>query len=191
MTTKSRLGEWFRLGCSILPNAARFWIRIERLAGWSEARIREGLEGDYHNVTRADLRSAQILILIRSPGFIATSKNESTRSSNLSCEQVWNLNLNRYSGTQLLKYEIAGHYQPHQDTGVDLEGRYFSIVCYLNDDFEGGRTLFPPLHHAVVPRAGLAAIFPSTYLHGSEPVVSGKKFVLVSWIEGRVPVKWI
>ena len=102
-------------------------------------------------------------------------------------QQVWNLNLNRYSGTQLLKYEIAGHYQPHQDTGVDTGGRYFSIVCYLNYYFEGGRTLFPPLHHAVVPRAGLAAIFPSTYLHGSEPVVSGKKFVLVLWDRSHHP----
>jgi predicted 2-oxoglutarate/Fe(II)-dependent dioxygenase YbiX len=165
--------------------------KIERLDGWSEAGIREGLEGNYHNVTRADVRSAQIL---NSDQVVWLYRDFEERIDSLVkplVQQVWNLNLNRYSGTQLLKYEIGGHYRPHQDTGVDLEGRYLSIVCYLNDDFEGGRTLFPPLHHAVVPKAGLAAIFPSTYLHGSEAVVSGKKFVLVSWIEGRVPVKWI
>jgi predicted 2-oxoglutarate/Fe(II)-dependent dioxygenase YbiX len=64
-------------------------------------------------------------------------------------------------------------------------------VCYLNDDFEGGRTLFPALDYAVTPEAGRAVLFPSTYLHGSEPVIKGRKFVLVSWIDGPVAVKWI
>jgi predicted 2-oxoglutarate/Fe(II)-dependent dioxygenase YbiX len=61
----------------------------------------------------------------------------------------------------------------------------------LNDDFTGGRTLFPTLNYATTPAAGQAIIFPSNYLHGSEPVSRGKKFVLVSWIDGPVPIKWI
>jgi predicted 2-oxoglutarate/Fe(II)-dependent dioxygenase YbiX len=42
-----------------------------------------------------------------------------------------------------------------------------------------------------MPQAGQAILFPSNYLHGSEPVISGKKFVIVSWIDGPVPIKWL
>lgn len=165
--------------------------QIDRLAGWSEALIREGSEGDYYNVNRADVRSAQILNSGEVDWLYRDFEARIDSVIKPLLRQLWKLNLNNQSGTQLLKYEAAGHYQPHQDTGVDLEERYFSVVCYLNDDFEGGRTLFPPLEHAVMPVAGRAVVFPSRYLHGSEPVIAGRKLVLVSWIEGPVPVKWI
>ena len=104
---------------------------------------------------------------------------------------LWKLDLRTHSGTHLLKYEAADHYRPHKDTGLGFDGRYFSVVCYLNDDFTGGRTLFPTLNYAATPAAGRAIIFPSNYLHGSEPVISGQKFVMVSWIEGPVPIQWL
>ncbi|MEP6922385.1 MAG: 2OG-Fe(II) oxygenase [bacterium] len=165
--------------------------RVERLAGWSEALIRERSDGEYYNVNRAHVRSAQLL---NSGDIDWLYRDFEARIDSVVkplLRQFWKLNLTDQSGTQLLKYEAGGHYQPHQDTGVDLEQRYFSVVCYLNDDFEGGRTLFPTLEHAVIPVAGCAVVFPSTYLHGSEPVIAGKKLIIASWVEGPVPVKWI
>lgn len=166
--------------------------RIEQLEGWTAALIREGLEGeDYYNVTRKDVRSANILNSVHVGWLYREFEQKIDSLVKPLVKQLWKLDLSSQSGTQLLKYEAADHYRPHRDTGVDLEQRYFSVVCYLNDDFEGGRTLFPTLDYAVTPEAGHAVLFPSTYLHGSEPVINGRKFVLVSWIEGPVPVKWI
>ena len=166
--------------------------RLEQLGNWTEALIREPAEEkDYNDVVSPAARSASL----PSSEHVAWLYSEFERRIDLQIKPVvkklWQLDLNRQSDTQLLKYEIGGHYRPHRDTGADLEKRLFSVVCYLNDDFEGGRTLFPPLQYAVTPAAGLAILFPSTYLHGSEPVTQGRKFVLVSWLDGPVPIKWI
>lgn len=165
---------------------------IKKLDGWNAALIREAEEGgNYNIVARSDVRSAST---INSPE-VERLYDEFERKLDLLVKplirQLWKLDLTTHSGTHLLKYEAADHYQPHQDTGLGFDGRYFSIVCYLNDDFTGGRTLFPTLNYAVTPEAGKAILFPSNYLHGSEPVILGRKFVLVSWIDGPEPVKWI
>lgn len=166
--------------------------RVSKLKEWNAALIREGLEdGDYGNVTKPDERSAHILNSVHADWLYSEFEQKIFTLAKPLVQKLWDLDLNSCSGTQLLKYEAAGHYRPHRDTGVDLEQRYFSVVCYLNDDFDGGRTLFPALDYAVTPEAGRAVLFPSTYLHGSEPVIKGRKFVLVSWIDGPVPIKWI
>jgi predicted 2-oxoglutarate/Fe(II)-dependent dioxygenase YbiX len=175
------------------PNECREIVgRIEQVEGWTAALIREELEGrDYKTVTRPDARSAQILHSVHVEWLYREFEQKIDLLVKPLVRQLWKLDLRSQSGTQLLKYEAADHYRPHRDTGIDLEQRYFSVVCYLNDDFEGGRTLFPTLDYAVTPDAGRAVLFPSTYLHGSEPVINGRKFVLVSWIDGPVPARWI
>jgi len=166
--------------------------KIDHLEGWSAALIREATEDeDYNNVTRRDVRSANIMASAQVEWLYRAFEQKIDSLVKRLVQQLWKLDLSGQSGTQLLKYEPGDHYQPHRDTGVDLEERYFSIVCYLNDDFEGGRTLFPTIDHAVIPAAGVAVIFPSIYLHGSEPVINGRKLVLVSWIDGPVPIRWI
>lgn len=165
---------------------------IKKLDGWNAALIREAEEGgNYNIVARSDVRSAST---INSPA-VERLYDEFESKLDLLVKplirQLWKLDLRTHSGTHLLKYEAADHYQPHRDTGLGFDGRYFSVVCYLNDDFTGGRTLFPTLNYAVTPEAGKAIIFPANYLHGSEPVINGRKFVLVSWIAGKEPVKWI
>lgn len=166
--------------------------KLAQLETWTEALIREASkEKDYSDVISPTARSASL----PSSEAVAWLYSEFERRIDLLVkplvQKLWQLNLTKQSDTQLLKYEVGGHYRPHRDTGADLEKRLLSVVCYLNDDFEGGRTLFPPLEYAVTPSAGLAVLFPSTYLHGSEPVTKGRKFVLVSWLDGPLPVKWI
>jgi hypothetical protein len=162
---------------------------IKELDGWNAALIREAQEGgDYNIVARSDVRSASTL---NSPDVQSLYDEFEQKLDSLVkplIRQLWKLDLTNHSGTHLLKYETADHYIPHLDTGLGFEGRYFSVVCYLNDDFEGGRTLFPTLDCAVMPQAGQAILFPSNYLHGSEPIISGRKFVFVSWVDGPVTV---
>ena len=59
--------------------------------------------------------------------------------------------------------------------------RTISIIVYLTNDFEGGRTLFP--HKAYKPEIGHALMFPSNWCfpHSGEEVSKGKKRVAVTW----------
>lgn len=107
-------------------------------------------------------------------------------------QNIWGVNLSECCGTQLIRYRKGGHYIPHSDAGSgELANRYFTVLCYLNDDFEGGKTRFPSLEHAATPTAGKAIVFPSGYLHCAEPVVEGGKFILLTWMCGPVPICWI
>ena len=106
-------------------------------------------------------------------------------------KNIFGVSLSKHVDTQILRYPPGGHYIPHQDVGSDLLDRYFTVVCYLNDDFEGGRTWFPSLNYSVVPQAGKAVFFPASFFHCAQPVIKGEKFAIISWISGPVPLKWI
>ncbi len=88
-------------------------------------------------------------------------------------------------GIQLLKYEEGQFYNNHYDMSPIKETpehhRTHSIVLYLNEEFTGGRTIFP--HRAFKPKAGQALIFPSNWCnpHRCETVSSGTKRAAVTW----------
>jgi predicted 2-oxoglutarate/Fe(II)-dependent dioxygenase YbiX len=97
---------------------------------------------------------------------------------------------------QLLHYGVGGHYIPHvdaetlfkDDAGLDLWektlDRDLSVVCFLNDDFDGGELVFPDLALSISPRAGTLVCFPSdhNFIHGVNPVRAGHRYTLVSWL---------
>ena len=86
---------------------------------------------------------------------------------------------------QVLKYDQEEHYSWHYDQATDRKvNEYFrtiSIVLYLKNADEGGRTIFP--HRAFKPKPGQALIFPSNWCfpHSAEPVKKGQKIVAVTW----------
>lgn len=97
---------------------------------------------------------------------------------------------------QILCYSPGGHYKPHCDgeglwhnpdgsvswrKSVD---RDLSTIIYLNNDYEGGDLVFPELKIRIRPEPGMLLAFPSTheYIHGVEPVISGERFAIVSWM---------
>lgn len=97
---------------------------------------------------------------------------------------------------QILHYGVSGHYIPHVDaetlykdeTGVSLWektlDRDLSLVCFLNDDFQGGELTFPDFDLTLRPQAGTLVCFPSdhNYIHGVQPVSSGDRYTLVTWM---------
>jgi predicted 2-oxoglutarate/Fe(II)-dependent dioxygenase YbiX len=165
--------------------------RIRRLE-WEAAQIQvaksNGREGVY---TRTRTRSASILTSPRAAEVYQEFDRQMDSVIKPLIRQVWNLELSEHSGTQLIRYGKGGHYLPHADAGGELADRYFTVVCYLNDDFAGGHTSFPSLEATVKPQTGQAIIFPARYLHCAEPVTSGEKFVLITWVCGPVPIAWI
>jgi len=98
--------------------------------------------------------------------------------------------------SQILHYGVGGHYIPHvdaetlykDDIGLELWektlDRDLSIVYFLNDDFAGGELVFPQLDLTIKPAAGTLVCFPSdhNYIHGVQPVTSGHRYTLVTWL---------
>lgn len=88
-------------------------------------------------------------------------------------------------GIQVLRYQPGQTYGFHHDQAdYPDQKEYFrqwSVVLYLNDDFEGGGTDF--IHTYYKPKAGQALIFPSDWMfsHAGTEVVSGTKYVAVTW----------
>ena len=93
---------------------------------------------------------------------------------------------------EVLRYHPGGEYKPHADAENWFAGekqwkrvidRDISILLYLNEGFQGGEIAFPNFGMQLPPRTGLLIAFPSDarYLHTARPLVSGKRYALVSW----------
>lgn len=159
--------------------------------GWEGSLIREQFRpGRYRTVSKPDVRSALILPH-HLGGRVRRSFARRLGARVLPLvERAWGV---RFDGThelQVVKYVPGGRYNPHRDSGMDMMYRYFTVVCYLNDDFRGGQTSFPSLGYSASPECGRAIIFPAAYTHSAEPVSEGNKYALVAWIHGPVPVRW-
>ncbi len=82
------------------------------------------------------------------------------------------------------RYRVGGHLEPHVD-GTTTHGDRTSVatvLIYLNDDFEGGRTAFlrpdGSASDTVVPTAGSALVLQQDAYHCGEPVTRGVKYLL-------------
>jgi predicted 2-oxoglutarate/Fe(II)-dependent dioxygenase YbiX len=105
--------------------------------------------------------------------------------------QVWRADLKDHVSTHVVRYSPGDSYGVHSDTIPEANYRYFTVLCYLNGDFSGGRTSFPSLDYSVRPEAGKAVIFPSSYPHCAEPLLAGEKYVIISWLAGPPPIRWV
>lgn len=103
---------------------------------------------------------------------------------------------------QVVKYNKGGFFKPHYDACEgsyeyckEMIGNYGNRLCtlliYLNDDYEGGATVFPNINKSVKPEKGKAILFYNAdkngdviheSLHGGEPVKNGVKWIANKWI---------
>jgi hypothetical protein len=164
--------------------------QVNAAGAWRRAEVSLLDEGGYRSVVMEE-RSASV--------FAPSAESEAARLFDAKMngvvkplvKRVWGVEMAAHSAMHLVRYLPGDYYHTHTDVTLEDPYRYFSVVCYLNNDFEGGHTAFPDLGHAVAPRCGKTVVFPSTYLHRAEPVTRGKKYVIVSWLTGRPPVRWI
>ena len=103
---------------------------------------------------------------------------------------------------QVVNYGHGGFFIPHHDAcdgnisycermNKNNGPRYITLMIYLNDNFEGGETIFPSINKKIKPEKGKAVIFRNVNakgniikqsLHGGEPVKSGEKWIFNRWI---------
>ncbi len=97
-----------------------------------------------------------------------------------------------YERPQILRYPPGGKYNRHADADhwladenkwVRTQDRDYSVLLYLNEEYEGGSLYFPNQDFRFKPKSGMLAAFPSghEFLHEAEPTTSGIRYVIVSW----------
>ena len=107
-------------------------------------------------------------------------------------EPFFNCKLKSLESPHVLRYSRGSHYKPHSDSDIlnletgrweKAQNRNYSLLIYLDEDFEGGELVFPNFDYKLRPEAGMLAAFPSDcrYLHGAMPVLSGVRHAIVSW----------
>ncbi|WP_068873036.1 2OG-Fe(II) oxygenase [Xanthomonas translucens] len=82
---------------------------------------------------------------------------------------------------RLYKYVPGQYFKPHTEhpwIKNDTERTRAVILVYLNDDFEGGDTVFLDYGRVIRPKKGLVLGFQDQVLHEGEEVTSGEKYVL-------------
>lgn len=107
-------------------------------------------------------------------------------------EKAYGIEIEWFEEPQILRYHPGGFYSPHSDRDhLDPESkrwvhyldRDFSILIYLDDDYQGGELEFPEVPHTIQPKAGMVLGFPADhrFVHAAKPVRSGIRHAVVSW----------
>ena len=81
------------------------------------------------------------------------------------------------------RYKPGQQFKPHFDGSFrrnEREESLLTLMVYLNDAFEGGKTAFLDFDVSAIPRAGSVLLFQHRLLHEGCQVVSGTKYVLRS-----------
>ncbi len=109
------------------------------------------------------------------------------------CRQLasfYDVNFEWYERPQILRYPPGGKYNQHADADhqeaegwVRVQDRDFSVLLYLNDDYEGGELHLVNWNFTIKPKPGMLLAFPSDwrYLHAALPTVSGVRYAIVAW----------
>ena len=105
-------------------------------------------------------------------------------------QSSWKFNVTHSNQVEYLKYDKEGHFNAHMDTfleQVDSQStRKLSVLLICNDDFEGGKFYFYTSKDKIYPpqKKGDVIIFPSFIKHGVEPVTSGIRRSIITWVVG-------
>jgi prolyl 4-hydroxylase len=87
------------------------------------------------------------------------------------------------------KYEPGQVFRRHRDQSYirgDVEASYYTFMIYLNDDYEGGETIFNEV--IIRPKKGSALIFLHDLEHEGSEVRTGIKYVLRTDIMFRLDI---
>ena len=90
-----------------------------------------------------------------------------------------------YLNRDVAKYGVNKYYEnsfmgPHTDWNEVNSDLLFTIVIYLNDEYDDGELYFNNFELKIKPKAGSVIIFPSAlpYLHQSLKITKGRKMLI-------------
>ena len=88
-------------------------------------------------------------------------------------------------------YEDGAFMSVHRDGEVEFDSEVVSTVIYLNDDYTGGELLFPEIAngYTYTPQKYELVYFPTPFLHGVNPVTSGKRYIITISYTDKIQYK--
>jgi len=159
--------------------------------------------GNFWSIDKCDEFIAQSESIGYEPALVQTEKGqkrvEGVRNNQrilftdfILAEQIWN-ELKEFAPNQIgnsysiglnemfrfYKYDPGQEFKKHRDQSYirnDFEASYFTFMIYLNDNYEGGETIFNDL--LVKPEKGMALIFFHDLEHEGSKILTGEKYVL-------------
>lgn len=146
---------------------------------------KEKVENEVINFTQLNLNTHHIDMLNHLIGptrqvlsqYIGDLKNETTwfPRNTLAMEEFRIKCYNGGTGEQFSTHVDVGNYVSAK--------RFLSFLFYLNDDFEGGETVFED-GPTIKPKQGSVLIFPPTwqYPHSGLSVTTGSKFIMSTYL---------
>ena len=131
-----------------------------------------------------------------SGAFLTDVKNDILARVEKRVSAIMGIPIEHGEGLHILNYKPGQEYKEHLDyfaptSKAASNNRISTLVLYLNDVEEGGKTFFPKLNFSVCPQKGMAVYFEYFYndpmlneltLHGGAPVVKGEKWIATQWM---------
>lgn len=140
--------------------------------------------GNGNNHVNLDIRNVQRLQLPLFAGIGATLTAIGLQVNH----QIWQYDITHSNQSEFLMYDVNGKYETHTDAfhSRSNETRKLTVLAFLNDDFEGGKFYIQNSHERLYPQQtpGTVIVFPSFMPHGVEPVTSGIRYSVVTWMVG-------
>ncbi len=171
----------------LVPNAISDSVRKELLALWKNGHQFDGTLGSGGVKTVNKKVKNRVDVDIFEDAWLQKLDDSFSKTIFAEIRKAFHLDVTWRKPYRLSCYkgEDKGLYLPHRDTGVITSNHYrYSMSLLLSDDYEGGHLYFPEYNAYYKPEAGTAIVFPSTLLHGVSPVLSGDRFILMSFLHG-------
>ncbi len=160
------------------------YSRISKWENWTASDDNKLVYGKTKNIDRSKLKiSTGSEILDKKTLYIANSFlmafqmcTDRYLDSRKLDKDKYNLNLDRITIKAWNEGQSMGPHFDGQDGNKNLA---FSLVAYINDDYEGGEINFPNHNVTIKPKAGSLIMFPSQepYIHEVKPIVSGTRYM--------------
>lgn len=179
-----------------IPQEGLEFFKNLRTSNTSQALVGDG---SLDNQKENDYRKTKWIALENDVRF--QLNNTFSNLYNNSLIQTFRERIKNIEPPQYLYYTEGDKYDVHNDSEDVKNGvitrvcdRDVTILCYLNDEFEGGELEFPDFSVKIKPKAGMIIAFPSyiEFSHRVHPVKSGERYTLVTWIEteDRIYNQW-
>lgn len=165
-----------------IANSSDYLSLLEESAEWEEN------FNIYDDKTEEPLREEASLFVRIDEGPWAPLAHDLEDIINSYSLMVLGRNMTNYSGNfcegsadvfHFSKYRVGGAVNVHTDEDIDYDNGEFSIIWYLNDDYEGGEVGFEEPNVLVKPQSGDIFIFPIYKRHWTEPTTSGVKYISI------------
>ena len=155
---------------------------IAELSGIKVKDAKMGIDGTEENKSTRDTK----VRFAESDYWLGKDFEKLAKEANQFCN--WNYNITGRENVQFAEYGPEQHYAWHTDffpLSGSLTDRKITVVCLLNDDFEGGQFQVRLYNDYDAPlEKGTMIAFPSILEHRVVPVTSGIRYSATMWFNG-------